>query len=819
MTIVASAISNDKITKFNFDGNHLSPEKVTVVTEFFKKYGKNHILIIANQTQANDLQNDIQPNLLNNDKDNNQENKPEPGQNKPLIPSSDVSIVGDNNAAKVTSDINLNDDDNISSKVTFLSDDDLDNNGTTDEGKILTDEQICKLALDNLYPKIMRDLTDKYVTLIKGPKKSGKTLFTHFLDRDAKADVQVGKYGKFDIIPTNCNLDKKMPNIVNAGNKIYCDIPGGTKKPWFEMLNDYITQNLTTAVLGIQIVFVVPDHAIFNAHNFVDMIHNNLLKDYGHLNEIENYISLVVTKADAKRIPKHVKSLITDEIINKPNEFDNKIINICKAIISNDDNIIIFHAPQKGGEYKSPNFGDLLCNNTQYLLTDNNYEKLNPLSSKAQECSHQLLSTECDSYYKLIELFGNNIIYMMQLIINNKHPLLIGLKCPQSHNKSIFTNKEITKYEGYFSMLDQLQSLNKVLNQQMDGSFTHYNKCIIQTFDTLLKYCNPNVENYIMDLKHKFQQLHSNISYLSNVGNKDLPKTDMLKIIIDHWKTINNLLLISEIKSFKPDLHSKDPEYYQQSLELLNICKDDYNCKKTISDLNIKLGDLLIKQQDDHQALEYYYQAKDCINDNPTVYFKIGFLLFCNGDYLNAIECFRKIDNILLIEKCFAECKNHNSSNEDPITWLKKELGNEEVYFKQAEFEARHTYYKKALNDVSKCRSIIQIKHMLKIYDDNEKVEKLKPVLALEKQLIDKPSTIGDYYKEIIASDYFNTKHTIKKIELSKKNSFSNDCDDDEEKIDILDQIVNVNNTNDKMSIIGDNTKYKDNDDIIVDLD
>ncbi|WP_425363420.1 hypothetical protein [Candidatus Tisiphia endosymbiont of Hybos culiciformis] len=539
--------------------------------------------------------------------------------------------------------------------------------------------------------------------LLLGNTGAGKSTLTHlFSGRKLQAimddetdELVIDAMQPLDdiVIGHKMASETKIPNKCFAKDIIIWDCPGfNDTDPVQEIANSFYIKRLfeTTEQLKFVLVIAESDLRSKRGNDFLETL-SNFIKSFKDIGSIEGSISLVVTHVPPNKNIQHIKKSI-DKILQdnqRATDEHKALINKLKV----DGSIHLFHRPNDEGELTVPDLLAVIDASSKY--SDAKGEMVNiAISKKAKECSSHLLNTASSNFNQLLEVIAKAIADATQCLnINPLNAFSENYHLVKDWVPSSINYNELKQHsEGeYFLGLELLSRLQKVLNKQID-SISDAITILQIAVDIFAEYAesdNSQLKHQIQDYGYCLQQQYDYVKFFSTVCKAELPEHAKIAELITacHTKVTENLEY--QVSSFPIDENQSDPDYYSKAIEYLENYQDSPACKNLKAIAYICMASIAEKNGAKESPLVFYAKAIDANSHLPKIYEKLGQLLFNNGEYAKAINCYKVVNNELSIEECFK-------------AWLKQDKRNPDIKLKQAEYFESIGLFEKAKTALSR---------------------------------------------------------------------------------------------------------------------
>ena len=569
--------------------------------------------------------------------------------------------------------------------------------GQASEGRASTQDQtirqISKLIRDgNDY---LREYNEKGVLLLgeTGAGKStlanlfsGKKLQAIIDDETGDLVVDAMQPDESIIVGHKMSSATKVPNKIEASkilNKCFAqdlviwDCPGfNDTDPVQEIANSFYIKRLFETNKYLKFVLVIPEYTLNNNRgtHFLEIV-SSFIKTFTDVELISDSISLIITKVPKHKQIQHIKNSIEKILQDNQIAIDSHKSLIKKVIKSS---LHLFHKPANEGEIE---YIDLLkkMNHVDYIGSNPNMASIS-VSSKALECSSDLLKAAGSNFNKILEIIliavtdatncinsnQNNILKKNQsIIIKDWIPASMHHKVLSEHNS-----------DEYFVELDLLSKLHKILNINAIDGIPSAITVLQRAIETIAEYASDvrgtNIKEQIEEYGYCLQQQYEYVKFFASVCKASLPTHNNLLELIKACSIRVEDNLKYQVANLEID-KEQPADYYLKAIKYLSNYPKSEECIKLKAVCYTNLANIAEQQKDDIKATQYYLAAIEANKQIPEVYEKLGQLFTNKQAYSKAIDCYKVVNNEFGIKHCFKK-------------WLKLEPKNPEIILKQANY-------------------------------------------------------------------------------------------------------------------------------------
>ncbi|WP_342278331.1 hypothetical protein [Candidatus Tisiphia endosymbiont of Myopa tessellatipennis] len=478
--------------------------------------------------------------------------------------------------------------------------------------------------------------------------------------------------------------ETKIPNKCLFKDLTIWDCPGfNDTDPVQEIANNFYIKRLFETTDQLKFVLVVDESDLRSKRGsiFLETLYN-FIKSFKDIESIEDSISLVVTHVSPNKNIQNIKESI-DAILR-----DNQILNgipgakeKCKALINKlkeNCSIHLFYEPTDEGELAVPDLLTAIDESSKY--SDAKGDMVNiTISKKAQECSSHLLNTASNNFNQLLEVIVKAIgnatkcsdANLLNAFSENYHLVKDWIPSSIHYNNLLPRHNK----DEYFSELDLLSKLQKVLNCKQMGSILDGIIILQQALEIFAEYAEPGnvqLQHQIQGYGYCLQQQYEYVKFFASVCGVKLPDHAKIAELITacHAKVTENLEY--QVSSLPIDEDKPNQVYYHKAIKYLEDYPDSPACKNLKAIAYSCLASIA-EQNGENEALDYYVKAIEANSHLPKIYEKLGQLFFNKGEYAKAINCYKVINNAVRIKECFK-------------AWLKQDAENPDIMLKQAEY-------------------------------------------------------------------------------------------------------------------------------------
>ncbi|MDD9334877.1 MAG: hypothetical protein PV347_02365 [Rickettsiaceae bacterium] len=387
--------------------------------------------------------------------------------------------------------------------------------------------------------------------------------------------------------------ETKIPNKCLFKDLTIWDCPGfNDTDPVQEIANNFYIKRLFETTNQLKFVLVVDESDLRSKRGsiFLETLYN-FIKSFKDIEFIEGSISLVVTHVSPNKNIQNIKESI-DAILR-----DNQILNgipgakeKCKALINKlkeDCSIHLFYEPSEEGELVVPDL--LAAIDTSSKYSDAKGDMVNiTISKKAQECSSHLLNTASNNFNQLLEVMVKAIgnatkcsnVNPLNAFSENYHLVKDWIPSSIHYNNLLPRHNK----DEYFSELDLLSKLQKILNCKQMGSILDAIIILQQALEIFAEYAEPGnvqLQHQIQGYGYCLQQQYEYVKFFANVCKKvdELPDHTKFAELITacHAKVTENLEY--QVSSLHIDEDKLDQVYYHKAIKYLEDYQDSPACK------------------------------------------------------------------------------------------------------------------------------------------------------------------------------------------------------------------------------------------------
>ena len=480
-----------------------------------------------------------------------------------------------------------------------------------------------------------------------------------------------------DIIISNSKVaETRIPNKCIAGDIVIWDCPGFHDNRGIaqEIVNGFYIKRLFETTKALKFVLVIPESALSSNRgvDFIDTV-NQLIRSFTDVSVMDRCISLVVTTVPIdKEVINITKSI--ERITSQNTKLAPEVIKTIGYLLKS---VHIFHKPTSEGPFEIEyDFLAAINESIRYAVDVSDYARIS-ISDASMDYVHHILKTAQSKFSEIVGIILNTASESHGCITNPNNRLTGSYKTiekllPKSiaHLSPRHLPEHKDSKEGeYFTDIAVLSCLRDVINVGSTLSMANTNETlgflnnILKTFEEYIGSGSRQQEllkSQIQGYTYVINQQMEYIKFFSKLcGQEILGYLSALKqpIVACKGAVLKNLEVA--VKSIVIAPNHTDQEYYNTALKYLKLYCDKEWSTKAQATTHIYLAEL----SEPNEAIGHYLKSLHLDKKLPTIYSKLGDLLFKAKEYKAAIDCFKAINNSFEIEKCFKQLMELNPKN------------------------------------------------------------------------------------------------------------------------------------------------------------
>ena len=541
------------------------------------------------------------------------------------------------------------------------------------------------------------------------------------------------------IISNNMTSETKIPNKCQLGDLVIWDCPGFRDTDVVqEIANAFYIKKLCETNKQLKIVLTITQSDIYSNRGtgFVGVV-GQMVESFNNIGALKYSVSLVVTQVDNNKKTHHIQNAI-NKLIDQNKNIEPSTLQMIEYLRKS---VQLFHAPVDEGEVVAKT--DILAAinaSTEYCDSSEIIANM-AVSKKAKDYSENLLQMSSHNFNKILEVIvsaiakpndhfdgndENNIFMQKQDLIKTLVPVSM-------HYKPL---RERTLGD-YFRELDQTKALLDIFRSQQNHITSFEDGLdiltkVLQTFEKFVIHsADGQYKNLLQEYGYILSQQFEYIKFFSEICQRELPSIEGLREVINQCQKMLDSNLEHQIKTLELQDEIPDPEYYEKAIKYLDMYADNTACKINKAKAYVHLGNIAKEADDVEQALDYYSEAIKCNAEIPEIYNKLGALFYDQGNYHQAIECFKVTNNTFEIKVCFKD-------------WIATDVRSPTIRMEKGDYYASIGSYAKAKESYHNAFSLSN--------DEGVKSQALVNIA----NILNQPNLAGHFMNMASERDYYN---------------------------------------------------------------